>query len=116
MENPEENLPKQPAPKTDYTGGWGLILLEVLWIFIVHNLYPVFSLWMWGAEKGSFTFAETNFYIYLALILVPPTLYNVFRFIYRRKKQLPVARYIVAEVLVLILLVAIIYGSFSWDF
>ena len=116
MEDTEEIENKKPVPKTDYTGGWGLVLLEVLWIFLVHNLYPVFSMEMWGSEKGSFMFSETNFYIYLALILLPPTLYNVLRFISRRRKQLPIIRYIVAQVIVLILLAAIIYGSFSWDF
>ncbi|MEL1245206.1 hypothetical protein AAEO56_13095 [Flavobacterium sp. DGU11] len=116
MENPEETEQKKPVAKTDYMGGWGILLLEVAWIFIVHHLYPVFSMEMWGAGKGSFMFSDTNFYIYLALILIPPTLLNIFRFVSRRKKQLPVGRYITAEVVVLIVFTAIIFGSFSWDF
>lgn len=116
MEKQEETEPKKPAQKTDYTGGWGILLLEVAWIFIVHNFYPVFSMMAFGEGDNSFTYTKENFYIYLALIFLPPTLLNILRFISRRKKQLPVGRYITAQVIVLIVFVAIIQGSFSWDF
>lgn len=119
MENPKEEQVQSPPEvkkKEDYAGGWGILLLEVFWIFVVHHLYPVFSIRVWGLEKDSFTFTQANFYIYLALIVLPPTFLNVFKFIKQRKKQQPIGRYITAQVVVLIVFTAIIFGSFSWDF
>ena len=119
MENQKEEQAQNEqviSKKEDYTGGWGILLLEVFWIFIVHHLYPVFSVWAWGMEKGSFTFTQTNFYIYLALIVLPPTFLNILKFIRQHKKQQPIGRYITAQVVVLIVFTAIIFGSFSWDF
>ncbi|RZJ63668.1 MAG: hypothetical protein EOO45_20605 [Flavobacterium sp.] len=116
MEAPQESEQKKPATKTDYAGGWGIVLLEVAWIFVVHNFYPVFSIWAFGTGTGSFLYSTDNLNIYLGLVLLPPTLLNVARFIIRRKARLPTARFIVAQVIVIILFIAILQGSVSWDF
>ncbi len=119
MENPqEEQAESKPEirKKEDYVGGWGIILLEVVWIFIVHNFYPVFSMEAFGDAAGSFMFTMTNFYIYLGLILIPPTLLNIIKLVSKRKTQQPIGRYITAQVVVFIVFTAIIFGSFSWDF
>lgn len=116
MENTEEAGQEKKAVKTDYAGGWGILLIEVLWIFIVHNFYPVFSMEVYGDGSGSFMYTLTNFCIYLGLILTPPTVLNVVRFVSRRKKGLPIGRYITAQLVVMIVFTAIVFGTFSWDF
>jgi hypothetical protein len=116
MEDTEEIENKKPVPKSDLAGGWGILLLEVAWIFFVHNFYPVFCMRFFGDGPDSFMYTMANFYIYLGLILLPPTLLNTLRFIFQRKKQQLIGRYITAQVVVLIVFAAIIWGSFSWDF
>ena len=90
-----------------------IIAIEVAYFYLVEIGYAIFSMLMFGEGANSFMYSDANGKIYVGLMIVPQTLFNI----YKAKKYWKSCRpksinYLLVEVLMIVLTVYFVVNNF----
>ncbi len=78
-----------------------IFLFETAYVILAYFGYYIFSLLYFGEGQGSFAYTLANSVIYVGLLILPPTVFNVFKLISYSKKAISVKvkSYIIVQLL-----------------
>jgi hypothetical protein len=84
-----------------------ILLFETGYISLTFFGYYILSLLYFGEGSGSFAYSLTNSIVYVGLLIVPPTVFNIFKLMSYTKKDIPhkVKAYILAQLLLIVVFV-----------
>ena len=74
------NFKNISTSKFDFLHFIKITLLEVLYCLTAYYCYAIFSMLLFGEGANSFMYTVTNGIIYLGLIILPPTIFNLYKF------------------------------------
>ncbi len=60
-------------------------IIEAIYCFTIYYGYAIFSMLVFGEGANSFMYTVTNGLIYLGLIILPPTIFNVYKLLKHNK-------------------------------
>ena len=58
-----------------------IISIEFLYCLTIYFGYAIFSMLFFGEGANSFMYSASNGFIYLGLIFLPPTIFNLYKFV-----------------------------------
>lgn len=73
--------------KFDFLHFVKIIFIELFYCVVIYFFYAFFSFLMFGESANSFMYSKTNDIIYLSLIILPPTIFNIYQFLKHIKQQ-----------------------------
>lgn len=90
--------------KFDFLHFLKIIFFEFLYCFVIYYCYAVFSMLFFGEGASSFMYSITNGFIYLGLIILPPTAFNLYNFFnsFRNKQLSKSKNYILSQTILAI--------------
>lgn len=65
-----------------------VFILESIYCMSIYYCYAIFSMLIFGEGSNSFMYTITNGFIYLGLIILPPTILNIYKLINHYKNGL----------------------------
>lgn len=79
-------------------------IIEIVYAYLIVNCYAVISMLIFGAGANSFMYSDTNGIIYIFLMIIPPTILNIYKAkSYWETNKNKSVNYLIVEILMLIL-------------
>jgi hypothetical protein len=90
-----------------------IITVEIAYFYLVKFSYPVFSMLMFGAGANSFMYSNANGVIFVGLMIVPQTIFNIYKAKKYRENYRPKSvNYLLVEFLMIILTLNFVVNEF----
>jgi hypothetical protein len=89
-----------------------VIFRELIYFIAIYFGYVIFSMLYFGEGNNSFMYSTTNNFIYLGLMVIPPIIFNLYKFFkYKKTKQLAKANHyiVVTGILTILFAVFLVY-------
>lgn len=93
-----------------------VLLIELVYFSFIFFGYAIFSMLFFGVGENSFMYSKANGTIFLLLLIVPPSLLNIY--FYRKLKTLKSKRqvnFLIVQVIML-LIFFLAWHMLGWDF
>ncbi len=90
-----------------------IIVVEVAYFYLIEVGYAVFSMIMFGEGANSFMYSNSNGIIYVGLMIVPQTIFNIYKVKKYWKSYRPKSvNYLLVEILMIILTLNFVVNTF----
>ena len=90
-----------------------IISVEVAYFYLIETGYAVFSMLMFGEGANSFMYSNSNGMIYVGLMIVPQSIFNIYKAKKYWKSYRPKSvNYLLVEILMIVLTINFVVNSF----
>lgn len=90
-----------------------IIAIEIAYFYLIEIGYAIFSMLMFGEGENSFMYTDKNGVIYVCLMIVPPTTFNIYKAKkYWKKNQSKSINYLLAEIIMIALTAYFVANSY----